>query len=107
MRAIALLIVAVVILALVGWITFNVSSDRAGVNIETEKVEQDTESLIEAGRELVNDAGEALEDATEEGPADSDGSVEVYETDQADLDDTRLDGTSTTVEERSDGLGRP
>ena len=56
MRAIIGLAVLVVILALLGWVTFSTDPGRSSVNVETEKIERDiqgiTESAQEAGEEI-------------------------------------------------------
>jgi hypothetical protein len=68
MRALLFLAVIVLVLALVGWIKFFKDQDRAGVSVETEKVRQDTKQAMEAGADLLKDAGQAV-DRPKEAPS--------------------------------------
>ena len=53
MRAIILLAAIVLILALVGWITFSKSPGRSSINIETQQIRQDTDRALESGSRLL------------------------------------------------------
>jgi hypothetical protein len=54
--------VVILLLALVGWITFSSGSDRSSINLETEVIKEDTREIIESGADLL----EATKPATEE-----------------------------------------
>ena len=68
MRALLGLIAIVLLLAVVGWITFSWNGDRASVNVETDKVERDTQGLVDEGRDLFEAATQ--NSATRDGEAD-------------------------------------
>ncbi len=55
MRALLIAVLLIALLVLVGWISFHYNGSRAGVTVETERIEADTERLIEEGRDAVND----------------------------------------------------
>jgi hypothetical protein len=61
MRALILLVAIVLVLALVGWITFSKGPDRASVNIESDRIRQDTKQVLESGGQLLHKAGDKVE----------------------------------------------
>lgn len=61
MRTIIVLAAAVLILALVGWVTFSFGPGRSSINLETDKVKQDTHDAMESGTELLDDAGQVID----------------------------------------------
>jgi hypothetical protein len=65
MRAIIFVAVVVLIMVLVGWITFSSQPGRSTINVETQKIEQDTEQMVESGKNLVREAGDAVDEAVE------------------------------------------
>lgn len=65
MRALLGFVAAVLILALVGWISFSSSSDQATVNIEKEKIKQDTAEIVEATKNVADDIANSAESASE------------------------------------------
>jgi hypothetical protein len=65
MRAIIFVAVVVLIMVLVGWITFSSQPERSTINVETQKIEQDTEKMVESGKNLVREAGDAVDEAVE------------------------------------------
>ena len=65
MRAIIFLAVVVLIMVLVGWISFSSQPGRSTINVETQKIESDTERIVESGKNLVREAGDAVDDAVE------------------------------------------
>lgn len=56
MRALVVALAITLLLALVGWITFSWSGDRASVNVETDKIERDTSEMLERGKEAIDKA---------------------------------------------------
>ena len=54
MRALIFLAVIVLVLALVGWISFSKGPDRTSINIESDKIRQDTKQVMEAGAEAAS-----------------------------------------------------
>jgi hypothetical protein len=71
MRTIIVLAAAVLLLALVGWISFTVSSDRSSINLETGTIKRDAQEAMESGSELLKEAGDAANspDTTQSPPA--------------------------------------
>jgi hypothetical protein len=61
MRAIIFVVAVLLIMALVGWISFSSGPSRSSINIETQEIKQDTEKVMHSGAELLKDAGEAVE----------------------------------------------
>jgi hypothetical protein len=61
MRAVILLAAIVLILALVGWISFSKGPDRASINIESDRIRQDTKQVMESGAEALHKAGDKVE----------------------------------------------
>jgi hypothetical protein len=47
------IVIAVVLMALAGWLTFSKSGDRAAINVETRQIKEDAGRK---GRELLKDA---------------------------------------------------
>jgi len=60
MKGVMLLIIVVLVMALIGWITFSASEDRATFSIESQKIKDDTHKLIDEGRDATH---KAVEDA--------------------------------------------
>jgi len=61
MRALVVLIAIVVLFAIIGWISFSFGPGRSSINLETEKVRQDTQEVLESGSEVLQDAGQAVD----------------------------------------------
>jgi hypothetical protein len=61
MRALILLAAVLLILALVGWLTFSRDDGRTSINLETQEIRQDTKELLESGSQALQRAGEATE----------------------------------------------
>ena len=68
MRALIFLIAIVLLLALAGWVSFSKSPGRSSINIETQKIEQDTDRAMETGSNLLRKAGDAVDQANEPAP---------------------------------------
>ena len=64
MRALLLLILVVLVLSLIGWISFSKGPDRASINVETDQIRSDTDRAVESGAKLLHKAGEELEQKT-------------------------------------------
>jgi hypothetical protein len=60
MRALIILLAVVLLLALVGWISFSKGPDRSSVNIETNQIRTDTKKAMQSGAELLHKAGDEL-----------------------------------------------
>jgi hypothetical protein len=61
MRALLFLVLVVVVLALVGWISFSKGPDRTSINIESDKIRQDTKQLMGSGAQVLHKAGDKVE----------------------------------------------
>ena len=62
MRLLLIIAAAVLIFALIGWISFTKGpDDRSSVNIETGKIRQDTKHAMQSGAELLHKAGDNVE----------------------------------------------
>jgi hypothetical protein len=71
MRALILLAAIVLILALVGWISFSKGPDRASINIESDRIRQDTKQVMESGAEILHKAGDKVESEADRQPNDT------------------------------------
>jgi hypothetical protein len=69
MRALLILIAVVVLLALIGWITFSNDSGRTSINVETDEIRQDTGEAMQKGSELLNNAQEEVAPEADSEPA--------------------------------------
>ena len=49
------------VLALVGWISFSKGPDRTSINIESDKIRQDTKQVMESGAQMLHKAGDEVE----------------------------------------------
>jgi len=61
MRGILCLILIVLVLALVGWISFNRDPSRPGVNLETQKMKDDTKRAMDNGADLLKKAENSID----------------------------------------------
>lgn len=83
MRVLSILVViAIVLMVLGGWLYFRETDDSSGVFIDREKARQDTQQAVEEGEELLHKAAEGVENLAEdvqdslEADADVDAEVE-------------------------------
>ena len=56
MRTVLIITMAVIIMALAGWITFGNTADTATVSVNKEKIKTDTKKIVEKGEELIDTA---------------------------------------------------
>lgn len=56
MRALIILAALVLLLAFAGWITFSNDPARTSINVETDKIREDTRQAMDQGAELLRDA---------------------------------------------------
>ena len=69
MRGILLLAAVVLVLALVGWISFSKGPDRASINLESDRIRQDTKQVMESGAKMLHKAGNKVEAEANKQPA--------------------------------------
>ena len=69
MRALIFLALVVVVLALVGWISFSKGPERTSINIESDKIRQDTKELMGSGAQMLHKSGEKVEAEADRGPS--------------------------------------
>lgn len=62
MRTLIIAVLLVLLLVLVGWISFQYNGSRATVTLETERIEEDTERLVDEGRDAVRNVRERAEE---------------------------------------------
>lgn len=56
MRAILILVVIVLLMAMAGWLTIARNGGRTSINIETQKIERDTERAVDRGKAVLHNA---------------------------------------------------
>lgn len=61
MRALLIAAVVVLLMVVVGWVSFAVTEDRSTINLETDKIERDLESF----KESVDEVGDEIADETD------------------------------------------
>jgi hypothetical protein len=61
MRVLILLAVIVLVLALIGWISFRKGPEGASVTIESERIRQDTKKVMDSGAQMLHKAGDKVE----------------------------------------------
>jgi hypothetical protein len=54
MRVILILVVIVLLMVMAGWLTFGRNGGRTSINIETQKIERDTERAVDRGKEVLH-----------------------------------------------------
>lgn len=70
MRAVAILIAVIILLVLIGWVTFRINgNNQATVTVETGKIKEDTHTILEKGSEAVEETGRTLKEAVQGEPA--------------------------------------
>ena len=60
MRALILIAAIILLMALVGWVTFGTGPGRSSINLETEQIRQDTREALESGANAIHKAEEAV-----------------------------------------------
>lgn len=70
MRVLLIFAAVVILLVLVGWITFSNDSGRASINIETEEIREDTGEAMDQGAELLKEAEEEVAPKSANPPAE-------------------------------------
>ena len=60
MRAILALIVVALLMGLAGWITFGHSPGRTSINIETDKIQHDTNTAVENTEKMIDQGTRAI-----------------------------------------------
>jgi hypothetical protein len=61
MRALILLAAIVLVLALVGWISFRKTPEGPSVTIESERIRQDTKHVMDSSAQMLHKAGDKVE----------------------------------------------
>ena len=64
MRVILGVVLVLLVLGLIGWVTFDFDSGRSSLNFETEKARQDIDDLSES----VNEMGDSINDVEDNDP---------------------------------------
>ena len=71
MRALILIAAIILLMALVGWITFGTAPGRSSINLETEQIRHDTRQALESGADALHKAEDAVRpDDSQVEPAD-------------------------------------
>ena len=64
MRGIIALVLIVIVLVLIGWISFTRGPDHTSINFETQEIKKDTQEMINSGSKLLNEASEKVDQST-------------------------------------------
>lgn len=68
MRALLVVVLGVLVLAMVGWITFSRDGTKASINLETNQIKQDSREMFDAGSKIVRDAKDSVAEPTKPEP---------------------------------------
>jgi hypothetical protein len=60
MRELILLVLVILGLAVFDWIRFDRQLGRSSIHLETQTIEDDTRSVLDQGRDVLRDAGDAV-----------------------------------------------
>ena len=77
MRALILFAAIVLVLALVKWISFSKGPDRTSINIESNRIRQDTKEVMESGAKMLHKAGDKVETEAKRAPDRTPGNPDV------------------------------
>ncbi len=69
MRVILILVVIVLLLVMAGWLTIGRNGNRTSINIETQKIERDTERAVDRGKEVLHNVNPLAPKTQPQGPA--------------------------------------
>jgi hypothetical protein len=88
MRALIIFVLIVLLLALIGWVSFNRNGSKASINLETDRIKSDTQEMIEAGKSVLHES-----DRPAEGPV-----AQPESGPRAPVNTVRTDGTPPVVD---------
>lgn len=60
MRLLLIIVVVALLLSFAGWLAFDFSGNRASVEVRTDKIEQDTDEILETSKDLIHRAEERI-----------------------------------------------
>ena len=60
MRTLLIIAGLILLMALVGWISFGSGPTRSSINIETQEIKEDTQSALESAEEIIDSGADAL-----------------------------------------------
>ena len=66
MRAVIAIAVVILILVLIGWVSFGIDGGRGTVEFDSDKAQRDTENIAEGVRDLAGDAADGLREVERE-----------------------------------------
>jgi hypothetical protein len=69
-RALIFIAAVILLMALVGWITFGTAPGRSSINLETEQIRHDTRHALEHGADALHKAEESVRPDSQADPAD-------------------------------------
>lgn len=61
MRALLIAVAVLVLLFVAGWLTFSGGDEDASLNVETERIREDTAEMVEGGRQALEDLDEKVD----------------------------------------------
>lgn len=75
MRALIILAAVVLLMALIGWVTFSRGPGESSINLETDQIKSDTQEAMESGAKMLDEAEDAItrpeaDEETSEPPAE-------------------------------------
>jgi hypothetical protein len=63
MRALLILVLIVVLMAMGGWLVFTFQGNSASVEVQTEKIKQDTSQAVQSTKEMLNRVEDSIDKA--------------------------------------------
>jgi hypothetical protein len=71
MRTFIILALVLLLLAVVGWVSFSRTGTKASINLETNQIKQDTREMVDTGKEMLHDGAKTVNDAKSAARRDS------------------------------------
>ena len=85
MKAILIVLAIVIVLVLIGWVSFGTSDNGASISVDTDRIQQDTGEAIERGGELIENTRDEIREERREHDDDPAIEAEPVEGGAADL----------------------
>ena len=65
MKAILIVLAIVIVLVLIGWVSFGTTDKGASISVDTDRIQQDTGEAIERGGDLIENTREEIRERRE------------------------------------------
>src|SRR5262249_41229330 len=66
MRAFIIVALLLLLLTMVGWVTFSRSGTKSSINLETQQIKNDTQSMVDSGKTMLQGTKTAVDNRVEQ-----------------------------------------